>query len=146
MSYLLEIFIFPAHHGSIWLTKTPKYAFLIWKYFFTRNLHFPYSQVANRRRGLNKRGVQNFFQNSINGGGRKSTVKTEKFTLIYSKTITDKASRWIMPDKNASNRSQVGVFAWKNWKYSKSIIKTSGSEFFLKINKRGGLNKLWRGR
>ena len=27
-----------------------------------------YSQVANRRGGLNKRGVQKFFQNSINGG------------------------------------------------------------------------------
>ena len=27
-----------------------------------------YSQVANRRGGFNKRGGQNFFQNSINGG------------------------------------------------------------------------------
>ena len=38
----------------------------------------------------------------INGGGRKSTLKTEKFTFTYKKTIIDKASRRIIPGKNAS--------------------------------------------
>ena len=58
-----------------------------------------------------------FFPDSINGGldnwggGQKSTLKTEKFTLIYGKTIIDKACRQIMPGKNTSNRSQMGVFA-----------------------------------
>ena len=56
-----------------------------------------YSQVANRR-GVDKQGDQKFFQNSINKGlnkqgGQKSTLKTEKFTLIYSITIIDKACR-----------------------------------------------------
>ena len=57
-----------------------------------------YSHLANRRGGFNKRGGQKFFQNLINGGlnkrgVRKSNFKTEKFTLIYSKNIIDKASR-----------------------------------------------------
>ena len=53
----------------------------------------------NKWEGLNKR------------GGRKSTFKIEKFTLIYSKIIIDKANRWIILGKNASNRYQIGVFA-----------------------------------
>ena len=79
---------------------------------------FLYSQVANRRVFLIKCGGQKLFQNSINGGrglnkwgGLMSTLKTEKFTLIYSIIIIDKACRWIMSGKNASNRSQIGVFA-----------------------------------
>ena len=68
---------------------------------YTPNL--PYSQVANRRWGLNKR------------GGRKSTFKMEKFTLIYNKIIIDKANRWIILGKNASNRWQIGVFDWKEF-------------------------------
>ena len=35
----------------------------------------------------------------------------EKFTFIYSKTIIDKASISMISGKNASNRSQIGIFA-----------------------------------
>ena len=52
-----------------------------------------YSHLANRRGGFNKRGGQKFFQNSINGGVGSRTLKTEKFTLICSKTIIDNACR-----------------------------------------------------
>ena len=70
-------------------------------------------------------------------GDRKSTFKMEKSALIHSKTITDKANRWIISGKNASNRCEIGVLLRQNWKYSNSGVKTSWSIFLLMtINKR----------
>ena len=56
-----------------------------------------YSNLANRR-GVDKQGNQEFFQNSINGGGlnkRGSDIdpQSEKNYLICSKTIIDNACR-----------------------------------------------------
>ena len=108
-----------------------------------------YSQVANRRRmGVNKRGCQNYLENLRNWLGQKSILKTKKFTLIYSKTIIDKACRLIMLTKNASNRSQAFLLR-KHWKYVKSIVKTPRSEMLsIEIDKRrvlsseGGIRKI----
>ena len=57
-----------------------------------------YSRVANRRGVVINGGSEIFSIFNKLGGlnkreGRKPTLKTEKFTFIYSKTIIDKGSR-----------------------------------------------------
>ena len=50
-----------------------------------------------------------FFFNSINGegvllkGGQRSTFKMVQFTLNYCRNIIDKANRWMISGRNASN-------------------------------------------
>ena len=53
--------------------------------------------------------INTFFFNSINGegvllkGGQRSTFKMVQFTLNYSRNIIDKANRWMISGRNASN-------------------------------------------
>ena len=63
-------------------------------------INFLYFQVTNRRGWSNKRGSLNL----IKRGGGKSIFKMDKFTLIYSRTIIDRANTLIVSCKNASNR------------------------------------------
>ena len=45
------------------------------------------------------------------GGVWNRPLKMERVSLIYFKTIMDKADRLIISDENASNKCQVDVFA-----------------------------------